>query len=95
MAEELKPCPFCGGEAELNDCDDYVAYGCGNVACKASAFSRTIQGWNTRTPRLTKEQREAVKEAIEWIYETNEGGRQDVADKLRSAFGADELGEGT
>ena len=52
---ELKPCPFCGGEAE------YIQEGCviGRVRCKECRISQTLLGtkeevigdWNTRTPQ--------------------------------------------
>lgn len=57
--EELKPCPFCGGEADVIDegkgtePERYWAY-CGNVNCfveGTSAYAterEAIEAWNTR-----------------------------------------------
>lgn len=43
MDKELKPCPFCGGEAEL--CDGEIVQ-CSNEDCQVKRY--TIQAWNTR-----------------------------------------------
>lgn len=54
---ELKPCPFCGGEAELTgfDAPEYWVW-CPN--CKASTDAHTCKGgaieaWNTRAETAT------------------------------------------
>ena len=54
---ELKPCPFCGGEAELwhNKTWDYVVR-CTNKGCAARTrqyhenSNGAVDAWNTRTP---------------------------------------------
>lgn len=55
MSEELKPCPFCGGEAVYNKCTpsehSYVI--CDNLDCEtmgptADSEAAAILAWNTR-----------------------------------------------
>lgn len=64
MAEELKPCPFCGGEAEFIECGDGLKpsiqdcwrIACGNLRCGVTdgenfTFVRraeAIAGWNNQ-----------------------------------------------
>lgn len=57
VTDELKPCPFCGGQAEVtqvsNDTNWFGVYchSCENsevVACGASSPERAIELWNTR-----------------------------------------------
>lgn len=62
--DELKPCPFCGGEAEhrsVTDAEGSVFYetGCGNDSCcawraaQASTPQASISAWNARhEPRV-------------------------------------------
>ena len=56
----LKPCPFCGGDAKLKtiiDSDHYIYYvKCSNTRCKVRAYTlvyrkkhEAIQAWNRRT----------------------------------------------
>lgn len=61
---KLKPCPFCGGEAELlaeEDSIDSYWVRCPNSECSAKTFEyscgdHAINKWNTRTqdPRIKK-----------------------------------------
>lgn len=54
--EELEPCPFCGGDAELTIMllgDGGVAYGVACLDCKAeTAFftdeEKAVEAWNVR-----------------------------------------------
>ena len=57
---ELKPCPFCGWEAEVYDyeygIDPAVAYGCKCEQCGIAmsgydSYSEAIEAWNTRHER--------------------------------------------
>lgn len=64
MTEELKPCPFCGGEAELNESESvfpYFSIWCKNENCIAGAVQvkdfdkeRLVNAWNTRAERNCK-----------------------------------------
>ncbi len=60
MSEKLKPCPFCGGEAELINIDAAKAQGicdpitvhCKECRCNTNWFSKeweAIGAWNRRT----------------------------------------------
>lgn len=54
--EELKPCPFCGGEAYFNEGFSFLEYGyvCCNECGAATAWTaknRAIAKWNTRAER--------------------------------------------
>ena len=55
---ELKPCPFCGSEAELiTDRANMSVVRCSNFSCwistKTSGFKETvINKWNTRADQL-------------------------------------------
>lgn len=63
---KLKPCPFCGGEAEIKvrydicrqpacfepHCDKY---GCqGSVGFSYGSEEAAIESWNTRTPEIVR-----------------------------------------
>ena len=52
--DELKPCPFCGGENLASNwhspfiiCNDCGAFGPGNAD---STHEQAVEAWNTRTP---------------------------------------------
>ena len=57
MSKELKPCPFCGGEAHIErgailwavvcPCASHVFYGCEQSA------EKTVKAWNTRKEPIT------------------------------------------
>lgn len=60
MSNELKPCPFCGGEAAFgaNSCQGFEYVRC--VSCKARTWScyntkeQAAEAWNTRAERTCK-----------------------------------------
>lgn len=62
MSERLKPCPFCGGEAKLNDggISTYVACTvCDNRTFEyyhsvGDSASSAISAWNYRTPDIIR-----------------------------------------
>lgn len=71
--ETLKPCPFCGGEVELEEViDDYAnhvtkAYCCVEVEVLHDEhdMKKAIKAWNTRhTPEPTEAEIERAAEAI-------------------------------
>lgn len=55
---ELKPCPFCGGEAEkMTSSDGFTSIGCLNcnplfgIMVQRSTEAEAIEAWNTRAER--------------------------------------------
>jgi hypothetical protein len=73
MSEELKPCPFCGGDVGQNA---YWDYWCTNPLCAIHHVAfRTKERWNTRTPdtELTrlKRQVEVLSEGFSKIADEN------------------------
>ena len=58
---ELKPCPFCGGEAEIENNGYFVDVSCKDMNCRGfadclkyknevGAIAKAIDAWNRRTP---------------------------------------------
>jgi hypothetical protein len=48
--EELKPCPFCGGDAKGRPELSYVACQlCGGYMDSVSGYEDAVKHWNTRT----------------------------------------------
>lgn len=52
MSNELKPCPFCGGKAELRCFMNFYWVKC--IKCEVStdakpSLEKTIKAWNRRT----------------------------------------------
>jgi Lar family restriction alleviation protein len=55
MTMELKPCPFCGGKAEVVDNEYFVDVSCAHIHCRGYAASlmynnkkEAIEAWNRR-----------------------------------------------
>lgn len=72
---ELKPCPFCGGEAEIcENLDDknLICVVCRNCKSKSSWHvkdnkSEAIKAWNTR-PQLSEE---GVTNIVDKVFNSN------------------------
>lgn len=53
---KLKPCPFCGGEAKLQRCNNSILIGCYNSQCRTNTFAygenrlQAVKTWNNRVP---------------------------------------------
>lgn len=57
MAEELRPCPFCGGEADVHyfaHDDSECTVMCSNSNCRASVSSRSCGSMTTAYNRARK-----------------------------------------
>ena len=77
-SEVLLPCPFCGGEAEL-DIDDL-----GNwlVRCK-KCFCRTSRSMSKFFPTVSWSTRKPMQEIVERLEEYREDFMHDVYEELR------------
>lgn len=69
MYNELKPCPFCGGEAELYQsyCGYYQieCHQCSARSCTAVEKESVISNWNMRSTTERKSKTMTLDEAIE------------------------------
>lgn len=59
MSEELKPCPFCGGEAEITKWHEGYFVECREQSCGGTIGAykteeETIEAWNTRAERTCR-----------------------------------------
>ena len=88
MSDDLKPCPFCGGEPfSFEDYGHSTAWevGCSNSQCRVEPHvwektkDEALASWNTRTPDTSIEALIAEREFFEesWVY---------AADKLAKAM---------
>lgn len=67
---DLKPCPFCGGEAHLSNWSDgaYVWCECGvktEVYLHSGCVDKAIEAWNRRTDDHFREVKEMIK--VDWM----------------------------
>lgn len=73
MRNELKPCPFCGGEAELYQsyCGYYQieCHQCSARSCTAVEKESVISNWNMRSTTERKSKTMTLDEAIEYCEE--------------------------
>lgn len=87
--DELKPCPFCGSEAEYVNlsekiCNDHRVF-CTECEADIKMYSRkcdAIKAWNTRTPRKQMTADELRNQILDWWDETDWG----FADSLATAI---------
>jgi len=50
---ELKPCPFCGGEAVAQSCEDFIfCTKCGVQVDSGVSLYASIKHWNMRNPSM-------------------------------------------
>jgi Lar family restriction alleviation protein len=72
MSDTLLPCPFCGGEARIEQhekgkwlafCDD--VYGCGTEGWYEDTPEEAIAAWNRRTPAIPPDVRETIRGLLE------------------------------
>ena len=59
MIEELKPCPFCGGDAEITKWHEGYFVECKKQRCGGTigaykAKQKAIEAWNTRAERTCR-----------------------------------------
>jgi Lar family restriction alleviation protein len=79
---ELKPCPFCGGEAEMwvSDVTDRAVIYC--KVCDARIMKpneqEAIEAWNMRVPPTSEE--------IEEYIEKTHKGNMEMVSKLKKHF---------
>ena len=71
MTEELKPCPFCGGEAEVRMFTATLIFvQCKNCLAGSTAFStdeEAVTAWNKRWT-LSKKLRKVIRECLKnWL----------------------------
>ena len=61
MTDELKPCPFCGGEAHISASSDGYGVECWNRRCidmqmdELPTEAEAIDAWNTRAERTCRD----------------------------------------
>lgn len=90
MSEELKACPFCGGEAEIERVGNRrvsTVYQCTNCGCSLETGEEWGhgKGWNTRTPAPDEE---VVEDAIIAVLHELERQAVSIADPPRGCIDA-------
>lgn len=82
--EGLRPCPFCGGEAKIQEYNGgFAAVGCSNGRCymhpHAFGFASAedaIQKWNRRAKRTCRYVRDHMGVAGNWFCKCSECGAE-------------------
>jgi Lar family restriction alleviation protein len=71
----LKPCPFCGGEAAIEQIGDRrqsAIVVCQDCGCRresgAEGEAQTAESWNRRVPVVTVERLEVLRQSIRSLF---------------------------
>jgi Lar family restriction alleviation protein len=98
MSEELKPCPFCGGEAGVGPLHTtggfrpfhVSCYVCGVEYQHAETEAAAIAAWNRRTPTVPDDRSEAHRllDALIDMDVTGGGPFHTLMDQLNAAITA-------
>lgn len=80
---ELKPCPFCGGEAEYFSVSDRVGVRCADVMCAGShrlpsAGEDSVALWNRRTALALAERVLGEDQALEILADEARAALEDT-----------------
>lgn len=73
MSEELKPCPFCGSEAEYTGECEMVWVRCSDNDCKVERINKfddqedAAEDWNYRAPEWSEGNTNEILEVIAYI----------------------------
>lgn len=72
MTDKLKPCPFCGGEADTEWHHGYYGVRCESCYAEVTAdgMNDTIEAWNTRKP-MDRIVEQLEKEKSDWNDDYN------------------------
>lgn len=94
MAETLKPCPFCGGEADVHyfaHDDSECTVMCSNPNCRASVSARSCGSMTTAYNRARKLWNRRAERTCRYVYDreicawrcSECGGLEPVGDHVR------------
>lgn len=91
VMNELKPCPFCGGEATLNETTILgLSYNISCANCNGTNYNSTqkeaIKAWNTRADVSIGMSREEAKDAVYNPMEFNKREMYILIDKLYNSI---------
>ena len=69
MNDELKPCPFCGGEAIVDGCDDtlwiVICKECNSSIGYKETKEEAVEAWNRRIePTFTPDELDAIRRNV-------------------------------